>query len=95
MEFESKMTYIKRILGEIEQQFLIDMQSHEPEVMQQHLSHCLVRDSLEYFLKFRYDIYDNYFSIILISSQRDRMLYQSCLWNCMQRFVEIQDLIDS
>lgn len=43
MDFESKMTYIKRILDEIERQFLVEMGSHDPEVIQQQLSQCMVR----------------------------------------------------
>lgn len=43
MDFESKMTYIKRILDEIERQFLIEMGSHDPEVIQRQLSQCMVR----------------------------------------------------
>lgn len=42
MDFESKMTYIKRVLDEIERQFLVEMGSHDPEVIQQQLSQCMV-----------------------------------------------------
>ena len=45
MDFESKMTYIKRILDEIERQFLVEMGSHDPEVIQQQLNQCMVRDA--------------------------------------------------
>ena len=59
MDFESKMTYIKRILDEIERQFLVEMGSHDPEVIQQQLSQCMkfyktmseIKPDVEYVIK--------------------------------------------